>query len=33
MAWSHGRTWISAAFGIGVYHIKDTGRLQWGIAF
>jgi hypothetical protein len=33
MAWSHGRTWISAAFGIGVYNIKDTGRLQWGIAF
>ena len=21
------------AFGIGVYNIKDTGRLQWGIAF
>jgi hypothetical protein len=33
MAWSHGRTWISAAFGVGVYQIKDTGRLQWGIAF
>ena len=33
MAWSHGRSWISAAFGIGVYNIKDTGRLQWGIAF
>lgn len=33
LAWSHGRTWLSASFGIGVYHIKDTGRLQWGIAF
>jgi hypothetical protein len=33
MAWSHGRTWISASFGVGVYNIKDTGRLQWGIAF
>lgn len=33
MAWSHGRTWISASFGVGVYHIKDAGRLQWGIAF
>jgi hypothetical protein len=33
MAWSHGRSWISAAFGVGVYNIKDSGRLQWGIAF
>ncbi len=33
MAWSHGRSWLSASFGIGVYNIKDTGRLQWGIAF
>lgn len=33
MAWSHGRSWISASFGVGVYNIKDTGRLQWGIAF
>ena len=33
MAWSHGRTWISASFGIGLKDIKDTGRLQWGIAF
>ena len=33
MAWSHGRSWISASFGVGVYNITDTGRLQWGIAF
>jgi hypothetical protein len=33
LAWSHGRSWLSASFGIGVYNIKDTGRLQWGIAF
>jgi hypothetical protein len=33
MAWSHGRTWISAAYGIGVYGIKDAPRFQWGIAF
>lgn len=33
MAWSHGRSWLSASFGVGVYNIKDTGRLQWGIAF
>jgi len=33
MAWSHGRFWMSAAYGIGVYHIKDAPRVQWGIAF
>ena len=33
MAWSHGRSWISASFGVGLKDIKDTGRLQWGIAF
>ena len=33
MAWSHGRFWMSAAYGIGIYHIKDAPRVQWGIAF
>jgi hypothetical protein len=33
LAWSHGRTWVSASYGIGVYQIKDAPRLQWGIAF
>ncbi|HEY1558170.1 MAG TPA: hypothetical protein VGF94_25250 [Kofleriaceae bacterium] len=33
MAWSHGRTWLSAAYGIGVYGIRDAPRVQWGIAF
>jgi hypothetical protein len=33
IAWSHGRSWFSASFGVGVYNIKDAGRLQWGIAF
>lgn len=33
MAWSHGRTWVSAMYGIGFYGIKDAPRLQWGIAF
>lgn len=32
-AWSHGRTWISATYGIGIYHIKDAPKVQWGIAF
>jgi len=33
IAWSHGRTWISAAYGIGLYHIRDAPKLNWGIAF
>jgi hypothetical protein len=33
LAWSHGRTWISATFGIGIYHIRDAPKVQWGIAF
>ena len=33
LAWSHGRFWLSAAFGIGVYQIDTAPRLQWGIAF
>lgn len=31
--WSHGRSWISASYGIGLYHIRDAPRLNWGIAF
>lgn len=33
LAWSHGRTWLSAAYGIGVYGIRDAPKVQWGIAF
>jgi len=33
MAWSHGRTWLSAMYGIGFYGIKDAPKVQWGIAF
>ena len=33
VAWSHGRTWVSAAYGVGVYHIRDAPRINWGIAF
>lgn len=32
-AWSHGRSWVSAAYGIGITGIKDAPKLQWGIAF
>lgn len=33
LAWSHGRFWLSAAMGIGIYHIETAPRVQWGIAF
>lgn len=33
IAWSHGRTWIAAAYGIGLYHIRDAPKINWGIAF
>jgi len=33
MSWTHGRFWVSATYGIGVYQIKDAPRMQWGIAF
>jgi hypothetical protein len=33
MAWSHGRTWISAMYGIGIYGLRDAPKVQWGIAF
>lgn len=33
VAWSHGRFWLSASFGIGFYHVSTAPRLQWGIAF
>lgn len=33
MAVTHGRFWLSAAFGIGVYHIDYAPRLIWGVLF
>jgi hypothetical protein len=33
IAWSHGRTWLSAAYGIGLFHIRDAPKFNWGIAF
>lgn len=33
MSWTHGRFWVSATYGIGLYQIKDAPRMQWGIAF
>jgi hypothetical protein len=33
LAWTQGRMWLSAAFGIGVYQIDTAPRVQWGIMF
>lgn len=33
MAWTHGRFWLSASFGIGIYHIRTAPRVMWGVAF
>jgi hypothetical protein len=33
VAWTHGRFWLSAAFGIGVYQIDTAPRVVWGILF
>ena len=33
VAWTHGRFWLSAAYGVGIFGIKDAPRVQWGIAF
>ena len=33
LAWTHGRFWLSAAFGIGVYQIETAPRIVWGILF
>ncbi len=33
LAWSHGRSWVSAAMGIGLYHVRTAPALQWGIMF
>lgn len=33
LSWTHGRFWVSATYGIGIYNIKDAPRMQWGIAF
>jgi hypothetical protein len=33
LAWTHGRFWLSAAYGFGVTGITDAPRVQWGVAF
>jgi hypothetical protein len=33
LSWTHGRFWVTGAFGIGVYNIRTAPRVMWGIAF
>jgi hypothetical protein len=33
MAWTHGRFWLSASFGIGFHGINTAPRAVWGILF
>ena len=33
VSWTHGRFWLSAAYGIGLYHMRTAPRITWGIAF
>jgi hypothetical protein len=33
IAWTHGRFWLSGAFGIGIYNIRAAPRVMWGILF
>jgi hypothetical protein len=33
VSWTHGRFWVSGAFGFGIYHVKTAPRVMWGIAF
>lgn len=33
VAWTHGRFWLSASYGIGVYQIDSAPRVVWGLAF
>jgi hypothetical protein len=33
LSWTHGRFWVTATYSIGISHVKDAPRAQWGIAF
>ncbi|MBA3542664.1 MAG: hypothetical protein H0T79_23815 [Deltaproteobacteria bacterium] len=32
-SWTHGRFWLTGAFGIGVHNIRTAPRVMWGILF
>lgn len=33
LAWTHGRFWLAGTFGVGVYQIKASARLNMAVAF
>jgi hypothetical protein len=33
LSWTHGRFWVSGAFGIGLYRVQLAPRVIWGIGF
>lgn len=33
LAWTHGRFWLAATFGIGVFGIDTAPRINWAVAF
>ena len=33
LSWTHGRFWLSASYGVGVYQISSAPRIKWAVAF
>lgn len=33
LSWTHGRFWLTASYGIGVYQISSAPRIKWAVAF
>jgi len=33
LAWTHGRFWLAATFGIGIFGIDTAPRINWAVAF
>ena len=33
LSWTHGRFWLTATYGVGVYQVWSAPRVKWGIAF
>ena len=33
LSWTHGRFWLTASYGIGVYQITSAPRIKWAVAF
>lgn len=33
LAWTHGRFWLAATFGVGVFGVDSAPRINWAVAF